>query len=67
MKEMLDLDGLTIAQISDVHVDNRTDGVKLANHINTVDRESPDLVIFCGDLISSGASYVDQAAEALGG
>jgi uncharacterized protein len=61
-----DLEGLRIAQITDVHVDNRTNGAKLANYIDTVNRENPDLVIFCGDLISSGTSYIDQAAEALG-
>jgi predicted MPP superfamily phosphohydrolase len=61
-----ELDGLRIAQITDVHVDNRTNGAKLANYIDTVNRENPDLVIFCGDLISSGTSYIDQAAAALG-
>jgi predicted MPP superfamily phosphohydrolase len=60
------LEGLKIAQITDVHVDNRTNGAKLANYIDTVNRENPDLVIFCGDLISSGTSYIDLAAEALG-
>ncbi|HEY6330447.1 MAG TPA: metallophosphoesterase [Blastocatellia bacterium] len=61
-----DLDGLRIAQITDVHVDNRTHGEKLEHYIDTVNSYHPDLVIFCGDLISSGTSYIDQAAAALG-
>ena len=61
-----ELDGLKIAQITDVHVDDRTNGAKLANYIDTVNRFDPDIVIFCGDLISSGTSYVDEAAAALG-
>src|SRR5215831_9152191 len=61
-----ELDGLKIAQISDVHVDVRTNGKKLQRYIDAVNRESPDLIIFCGDLVSSGTGYIDQAASALG-
>jgi len=61
-----ELDGLKIAQITDVHVDNRTHGAKLANYLNMVNGTFPDLVLFCGDLISSGPSYIDEAAAALG-
>jgi predicted MPP superfamily phosphohydrolase len=61
-----ELDGLRIAQISDVHVDMRTRGSKLDRYIEAVNRQSPDLTIFCGDLVSSGTTYIDQAANALG-
>src|SRR5262249_24451881 len=47
-----ELDGLKIAQISDVHVDFRTKGKKLERYVDAVNRESPDIVIFCGDLVS---------------
>jgi predicted MPP superfamily phosphohydrolase len=61
-----ELDGFKIAQISDVHVDIRTNGPKLDRYIQAVNAESPDLIIFCGDLVSSGTAYIDQAATALG-
>jgi predicted MPP superfamily phosphohydrolase len=61
-----ELDGLKIAQISDVHVDIRTNGGKLDRYIQAVNAQSPDLIIFCGDLVSSGTAYIDQAATALG-
>jgi predicted MPP superfamily phosphohydrolase len=61
-----ELNGLRIAQISDVHVDMRTRGQKLDRYIDAVNRESPDLIIFCGDLVSSSTTYIDQAATALG-
>src|SRR5262249_35031543 len=61
-----ELDGLRIAQISDVHVDVRTNGKKLERYIEAVNHESPDLIIFCGDLVSSGTGYIDHAASALG-
>jgi predicted MPP superfamily phosphohydrolase len=61
-----DLDGFRIAQITDVHVDIRTNGEKLDRYIAAVNGESPDLIIFCGDLVSSGTEFVDQAASALG-
>src|SRR5260370_15458630 len=61
-----DLDGFRIAQISDVHVDIRTNGKKLERYIDAVNHESPDLIIFCGDLVSQGTAYIDQAATALG-
>src|SRR5262249_263889 len=51
---------------SDVHVDVRTNGKKLQRYIDAVNRESPDLIIFCGDMVSSGTGYIDQGASALG-
>jgi predicted MPP superfamily phosphohydrolase len=61
-----ELDGLRIAQITDMHVDRRTNGNKLQAYIDEVNRLNPDLILFCGDLISSGDGYIWQAAKALG-
>jgi predicted MPP superfamily phosphohydrolase len=61
-----ELEGLKIAQISDVHADIRTGGAKLDRYIQAVNDQSPDLIIFCGDLVSSGTAYIDRAAAALG-
>jgi predicted MPP superfamily phosphohydrolase len=61
-----ELNGFRIAQITDVHVDIRTNGKKLERYIEAVNREAPDLIIFCGDLVSSGTGYIDQGASALG-
>lgn len=61
-----ELRGLRIVQISDVHVDARTNGAKLQRYIDRVNSLNPDIVVFCGDLVSGGTSYIDQAAAALG-
>lgn len=61
-----ELNGLRIAHIADLQVDDRTNGRKLDNYIEAVNRLSPDLVIFCGDLVTSGTDHIEAAARALG-
>jgi predicted MPP superfamily phosphohydrolase len=61
-----ELNGLRIAQITDIHVDRRTNGKKLQAYVDQVNQSNPDLILFCGDLISSGDGYIGQAANALG-
>jgi predicted MPP superfamily phosphohydrolase len=62
-----DLDGLRIVQISDLHFDRYTNGDKVQRYIDAAGAESPDLIVFCGDLVSNGTSYISQAASAMGG
>ena len=62
-----ELSGLKIVQLSDVHVDRYTNGAKLQAYTDRANANDPDLIVFCGDLISSGTDYIEQAARAMGG
>jgi predicted MPP superfamily phosphohydrolase len=61
-----ELEGFRIAQIADVQADGRTNGTKLQNYIAAVNSLKPDLVLYGGDLVTSGTDYIDAGAEALG-
>lgn len=61
-----ELDGLRIVQTADIQVDNRTNGAKLETYVNTVNELRPDLILFCGDLVTSGTSYIEYAGTAMG-
>jgi uncharacterized protein len=60
------LDGLRIAQISDVQGDGRTSSEALRSYVNKVNALRPDIVMFAGDLVTAGTSYIDSSAEILG-
>ncbi len=60
------LKGFRIAQISDVQVDGRTTSKILHNYVERVNGLRPDLILFGGDLVTSGTSYIDSAAHVLG-
>ncbi|MGH9826384.1 MAG: metallophosphoesterase, partial [Blastocatellia bacterium] len=60
------LNGLRIVQITDLHADPRTEGRKLQAYIDRANSLNPDLIVFCGDLVSSGTSYIQVGAAALG-
>ncbi|MFY9554470.1 MAG: metallophosphoesterase [Blastocatellia bacterium] len=59
------LSELRIVHIADIQVDNRTNGGKLDAYIDTVNKLKPDLILFSGDAVTSGTSFVEQAAEAM--
>jgi predicted MPP superfamily phosphohydrolase len=61
-----ELEGFRIAQIADVQADGRTNGYKLQNYIATVNSLKPDLILYGGDLVTSGIDYIDTGAEAIG-
>jgi uncharacterized protein len=61
-----ELEGFRIAQIADVQADGRTNGPKLQNYIGTVNSLKPDLILYGGDLVTSGTAYIDTGAEAMG-
>ena len=60
------LDGFRIVQIADVQMDPRTNGSKVDAFINRVNDLTPDLIVICGDLVTSGTGYIDSAAVAMG-
>lgn len=60
------LSGLRIVHIADMQVDGRTGASKLDPYINAVNSLNPDLILFSGDAVTSGTSFIEQAAEAMG-
>ena len=61
-----ELAGFRIVQVADIQVDHRTNGSKLQTFVETVNGLKPDLILFCGDAVTSGTAFVDQAGEAIG-
>jgi uncharacterized protein len=58
---------LTIVHIADLHADNYTGQRKMDRYIRKVNNANPDIVIFAGDLISSGRDFIEAGADALAG
>lgn len=59
------LKGLRIVHIADMQVDQRTGAGKLDPYIDRINSLDPDLILFSGDTVTSGTSFVEQAAEAM--
>lgn len=57
---------LTIVHIADLHADEFTDENKMRRYTEKVNDAEPDIVIFAGDLITSGRDYIQAGAKALG-
>jgi predicted MPP superfamily phosphohydrolase len=61
-----DLDGLRLAQISDLHIGNQLEGPQLARMIERVNDTEADLVVVTGDLFDFDPEVVEDGAAALG-
>lgn len=61
-----ELEGFKIAHISDIQADEFTDEGKIARYIDRLNEQEPDMIVFTGDLITSGTRYVRTAARQLG-
>lgn len=57
---------LTVVHIADLHADPYTGDQKMQKYIDRVNAVNPDIVLFGGDLISSGTDFIDAGARALG-
>lgn len=57
---------LRVIHIADLHADRFTDEEKMNRYVDHINALNPDLVLFGGDLISSGTDYVKAGAAALG-
>jgi len=62
----VDLDGLTIAQVSDMHVGRFTSGQVLEEVVRTVNELRADLVLLTGDLINDALADLDHGLELAG-
>jgi uncharacterized protein len=58
---------LTIVHIADLHADAYTNDRKMERYVNRINAFQPDLVLFGGDLITSGTDHVLNGADALAG
>lgn len=59
------LDGVTVAQLSDLHVTSQTDADLVRRAVDLVMGLRPDLIALTGDYVSRSADYVAMCAEAL--
>ncbi|MEY2530605.1 MAG: uncharacterized protein QOI96_690 [Verrucomicrobiota bacterium] len=59
----VDLDGITIAQVSDMHVGRFTSGRVLDKMVATVNDLSADLVLLTGDLINDALADLDHGLD----
>ena len=62
-----ELDGYRIGHISDVHCGRDTPASRVRTWVRRLNALNLDLIAVTGDLITSGATYVDPVAGALGG
>ena len=58
-----DLDGMTIAHVSDMHVGRFTNGKVLSQLVDTVNDLHADLVLVTGDLINDALADLDHGIE----
>ncbi len=58
---------LTIVHIADLHADQYTGAKKMERYVRKINQAKPDVVVFAGDLISSGLDHVEAGADALAG
>jgi len=59
----IDLHGMTIAQVSDMHVGRFTNGRVLRDVVNTTNGLHSDLVLLTGDLINDALADLDHGIE----
>ncbi len=59
------LDGVTIAQLSDLHVTSQSDADLARRAVEATNRLHPDLIVLTGDYVSRSADYIVMCAEAL--
>jgi predicted MPP superfamily phosphohydrolase len=58
-----DLDGMTIAQVSDMHAGRFTSGRVLSEVVRVTNELRSDLVLLTGDLINDDLAYLDHGIE----
>ncbi|HBW23711.1 MAG: hypothetical protein A2X28_08705 [Elusimicrobia bacterium GWA2_56_46] len=57
------MEGLRIAQISDVHIDSAYKLRQFSKTVDSVNAAKPDLVLFTGDLVDPGLTCKDRVGE----
>jgi predicted MPP superfamily phosphohydrolase len=49
-----------------MHADPRTSDGKLQPFVERINSLKPDLIVFCGDLVSSGTAFIERGAAVMG-
>jgi uncharacterized protein len=62
-----DLTGLRLVQISDLHIGNRLERVRLDHMIERTNATRPDVIVLTGDLFDFDPSHVEDGARRLAG
>jgi len=57
------MEGLRIAQISDIHIDSAYKLRQFSETVDSVNAAGPDLVLFTGDLVDPGLTCKDRVGE----
>lgn len=57
------LDGLRIVQISDIQGDGRVTPERIAEFVHRVNALKPDLILYGGDVVTSGPKYVESTIQ----
>lgn len=60
------LEGFRLVQLSDLQADFYTDASKMQAYIELAKAQNPDLIVFCGDLVTRGTDHVARGAEMMG-
>lgn len=58
-------DGLTIAQLTDLHAGPYAGETRVRRWVERTNREQPDLIVLTGDLIASGQDWIPSLERAL--
>jgi predicted MPP superfamily phosphohydrolase len=59
------LDGLRVAQLSDLHLGTLTPKSWAMSWVRAANRRAPDLTVVTGDMVTSGTAYHEDIAETL--
>jgi predicted MPP superfamily phosphohydrolase len=62
-EEFAALDGLRIVQISDIQGDGRVTPPRIAEFVDRVNALQPDLILYGGDVVTSGLKYVESTVQ----
>jgi predicted MPP superfamily phosphohydrolase len=57
---------LKVVLIADLQSDRYTTPAKTKRYIDKINKQNPDVVLFAGDLVTSGKKYIEEGAQALG-
>jgi len=57
-----ELEGFRLVQLSDLQADPYTDERKMESYINLANSQKPDLIVFCGDLVTRGKDHIAPGA-----
>lgn len=61
-----ELEGFRLVQLSDLQADTYTGEQKMLRYIDLANSQKPDLIVFCGDLVTRGTDHIERGAKMMG-